>query len=220
MRFLEAIRLPPSAWRSASSAENVLQTSGDSLTSSGNLRREITYGRDPERVRIFVSSQMDGTLDAERRAAAETINATAFLEAWWWEGSTTSGPYWAEEECLNYAATSDGLLLLLGTKLTRVTRGEYESAQRSGAACFIFIREFDHMTQRAHAFVRREQKKDDVTRKFQNESELRSEITKALLNAAVRFWRLNVADRSASFGTAIPRAAKPPHAGRRPKATP
>jgi hypothetical protein len=40
---------------------------------------------------------MDGTIDNERRVAAETINESQIHEAWWWEGQSRAGSYWAAE---------------------------------------------------------------------------------------------------------------------------
>ena len=48
-----------------------------------------------------------------------------------------AGAYHSEEECVQYARTSDGLVSLLAGALTRVTRAEYEAARRAGADRFV-----------------------------------------------------------------------------------
>lgn len=170
------------------------------------LRVETFYGRDQDSLRVFVSSQMGDTLTAERRTAAQTIDKSQMHHPWWWEGSSRAGSYWAEEECYGYAEASDGIVLLLGTTLTRVTRGEYEAARRGGAECFIFIRESDAMDDEATAFVSTEQRQSAVTKKFQNLSELESSLTAALLASAVRAARAQIHQRRIEFGSTIPSA--------------
>lgn len=167
------------------------------------LRIEVLYGRNTEELRVFVSSQMDGTLDAERRAAAKTINESQTHRAWWWEDDSSSGSYWAEAECIGYAGCSDGLLLLFGTTLTRVTRGEYEAARANGADCYIFIRDSDQMDAAAASFVQTQQRQSAVTRKFANLSELQSGLTRALHAGVVRATRERNYQRRIEFGTSI-----------------
>ena len=174
------------------------------MATADQLGAEVVYGRDPDALRVFVSSQMDGTLDAERRTAADTIDASQIHHAWWWEGNSRAGSYWAEEECYGYAGSSDGIVLLLGTVLTRVTRGEYEAARAKGADRFILIRESDTMDDEATTFVHAEQG-SAVTRNFRNLSELQSALTMALRSSAVRATRAQV-QRRIEFGSTIPTA--------------
>lgn len=151
---------------------------------------EVLYGRSPDSLRVFVSSQMRGdVLKAERRATADTINKSPMHHAWCWEDNAPAGAYHSKEECIGYARTSDGLVLLLGSELTPVTRDEYEVARTNGAQRFIFIRETDVLTDSTKQFVEDEQARRTVTRKFGNLSELRTSVTDSLIQSAVRASR-------------------------------
>jgi hypothetical protein len=178
------------------------------------VEREIIYGRPEGSLRVFVSSQMrDDVLAAERRVTADTINDSPIHHAWYWEGSAPPGAYHSEAECIGYAESSDGLVLLLGSELTRVTRAEYEAARRNGADRFIFIRQTDVLEAATHTFVEGEQKRKTVTRKFANLSELRTSITEALWYSAVRASRMEqVRRRRVELGSVPPPAGSVPSA--------
>jgi hypothetical protein len=170
------------------------------------VEREMVYGRPARSLRVFVSSQMRGNVLAdERRAAADTINDSPIHHAWCWEDDAPAGAYHSEGECIWYAASSDGLVLLLGTQLTRVTRAEYEAARRNGADRFIFVRQDDVLEPATQTFVEGEQANRTVTRNFANLSELRTSITEALWHSAVRASRLEqVRRRTVELGSAPP----------------
>jgi hypothetical protein len=155
-----------------------------------DFEREVIYGRPSGSLRVFVSSQMaPAVLTDERRAAADTINSSPLHHAWCWEDDAPTGANHAETECVGYAGSSDGIVLLLGVELTRVTRAEYEAARRNGAERFIFLRQSDALDATAKRFVEGEQKNRTVTRGFANLSELRTSLTSALLESAVRSSR-------------------------------
>jgi hypothetical protein len=170
------------------------------------VESEIIYGRPDGSLRVFVSSQMrDDVLAAERRATADTINASPIHHAWCWEDNAPAGAYHSEAECLGYAGTSDGLVLLLGPELTRVTRAEYEIARKNGADRFILIRKGDVLEAATQTFVETEQKNRTVTRNFANLSELRTTLTEALWNSAVRASRSEqIRRRNVELGSRLP----------------
>ena len=146
------------------------------------------YAR-PPKLKIFVSSQMAGfVLDAERQAAVKAIESTGFAAPWSWEHDAHAGPYSAEGVCLGHARTSDGLVLIIATDLTPMTRREYQEAYRAGAPCYIFLKEGTIRSPGAAQFVEDERTRA-VTTNFGNDSELRTLITRALWgfsNRAVR----------------------------------
>jgi hypothetical protein len=172
------------------------------------VEQEMIYGRPASSLQVFVSSQMrDGVLDRERRTAADTINDSPIHHAWCWEDNAPAGAYHSERECTGYAASSDGLLLLLGSELTRVTRAEYETARRNGADRYIFIRQSDVLDAETETFVEHEQKNRTVTRNFANLSELRTNLTNALWTSAVRASRqAGIVRRRAEMGSTPPPA--------------
>lgn len=167
---------------------------------------EIIYGRRPDSLRIFVSSQMrSGALAAERRAVSDTINGSPMHHAWTWEDDAPAGAYHSEAECVLYAGTSDGLVLLLAGALTRVTRAEYEAARRAGADRFVFVRTGTALTDDASRFVDGERNNRTITRQFANISELRTSLTQALFHSAVRASRHDVLRRrEAELGSSVP----------------
>jgi hypothetical protein len=172
---------------------------------------EIIYGRSEGSLRVFVSSQMrDDVLLAERRAAADTINASPMHHAWCWEDDAPAGAYHSEQECLGYAGSSDGLVLLLGAELTRVTRAEYEVARKNGADRFILIRTGDVLEAATKSFVESEQKSRTVTRNFANISELQTTLTAALWGSAIRASRgEQLRRRRVELGSRMPPTGAP-----------
>lgn len=181
-----------------------------------SAEHEILYGRDQDALRIFVSSQMSGNvLAVERRVAADTINDTPMHRAWCWEDNARAGAYHSEAECVRFAAASDGIVLLLGQRLTRITRAEYQAASQNGADRFIFVRNGESRTRQASQFIRRERRTAAITRNFANLSELRSHIVESLLASAVRASRQAVVNRRRVLaGTTIPAAGPTPSASR------
>lgn len=172
------------------------------------VEHEVIYGRPADTLRVFVSSQMrDNVLADERRAAADTINDSPMHHAWCWEDDAPAGAYHSEDECVGYAGSSDGLVLLLGSELTRVTRAEYETARRNGAERFIFLRQSDELDATAKTFIEGEQRNRTVTRNFANLSELRTSVTSALWHSAVRACRNEqLRRRDVELGSAPPSA--------------
>lgn len=73
---------------------------------------------------------MNGTLDDERKVAAETIERLVTHRAWWWERDAPTGVLHSENECIQFARTSDGLVLLVGGELSAIVHMRRRS--RSG----------------------------------------------------------------------------------------
>lgn len=170
------------------------------------------YSR-PERMKIFVSSEMSsGSLRRERRAAAEAIERTGIASPWWWEMSARAGPYSAARVCLGHARTSDGLVLILATQLTSMTRREYLAARSRGVPRYIMLKASASRDGAAERFVRREQR-DSVTEPFRNLSELRTRVVGALAqqaSTAVRREILRAQQRAARAGSGDSRQASQP----------
>ncbi|MBF4511430.1 hypothetical protein ITJ66_02935 [Plantibacter sp. VKM Ac-2885] len=152
------------------------------------VEEEIRYGRDHERLRFFVSSRMNGTLDNERRIAADTIDRLVTHRAWWWERDALSGVAHSENECVKYAATSDGLVLLVAGELSGIVHAEYAAAKQAAVERYILIRDGDVIPSEVQAFIDQE-RKTTVTRNFQNAAELESHLYQALIRTTVRAAR-------------------------------
>ena len=185
---------------------------GNLMTDHSSSRRqdvvdtEIVFGRRQDSLRVFVSSKMhDGSLNEERRAAADTINDSPLHHAWCWEDDAPVGAHHSEEECTQHARTSDGLVLLLADELTQVTRAEYVAARENGASRYVFVRQGAPLTDEAEQFVEAERKRMTVTGSFANTSELKTRLTKALFESAVRSERESVTRRrTAEMGSTVP----------------
>lgn len=160
------------------------------------LRDELLFGR-PDRLKVFVSSEMrSGLLEAERVAAADAIEQSGYHFAWYWERDANAGPYSSEGVCLGHARTSDCLILLLATDLTPITRMEYQEAKEAGAACFLFVHSGRELSQEAEEFLKREMP-HTIYRKFGSPSELQSAIVQSLLHHAVQGARRQQLERRA-----------------------
>ena len=120
---------------------------------------EILFGR-PQLLKIFVSSQMRGNrLTRERLAAVDAIETTQMATAWHWERDATAGPYCSRKVCVGHASTSDGLVLILGSRLTSITAAEYHAAKRAGVPRYMFLKDGSRRDKRAKNFIARERKK-------------------------------------------------------------
>lgn len=148
----------------------------------------------PPWAKIFVSSRMHGGLDDERVAVAEAIEGTGFARAWYWERDAYAGPYSSESVCLGHARTSDGLVLLLARELSRVTRLEYEAAREYGVPCYILLKDAVERDEEVLAFIERE-RAHAITVGFRNISELRTQVTGALVHHAVQSIRRDIVRR-------------------------
>lgn len=129
---------------------------------------EELFSRPSTEAKIFVSSHMGrrNVLRAERKAAADAIESTGFARAWYWERDAHAGPYSSERLCVGAAATSDGLVLILARKLTRVTRMEYQAAYGAGVPCFIFFKEGVRRDPDVNAFIANGRRRDAVVVSF------------------------------------------------------
>jgi hypothetical protein len=158
-----------------------------------SLSDEILYGR-PERLKVFVSSQMHGgALAAERQAAVEAIDSHPDYRAWAWERDSAAGPYSSERVCVKHAATSDALVLLLAEDLTSVTAKEYRAAKRACVPRFVFLREGASRTGVAEKLVAFERRRG-VTANFNNLAEMKTQILNALRTYSVLLHRRSIAD--------------------------
>lgn len=158
----------------------------------------------PSTMKIFISSKMRGeVLAVERVAAAEAVERIPdFASAWYWERDADAGPYCAEGICLGHAATSDGLVLILGDELTPITRKEYELAYERGVPTYLLIDQRVAQNAAAQLFIdERQQSSGTTTKGFANVSELQTHIIEALMRYAVG------AVRRANFARAEQRAA-------------
>jgi len=153
-----------------------------------NFATEILYGRDHDAIRIFISSKMDGSLDAERRSAAGAINRLDTHKSWWWEEDAPAGVLHSELECIQFARTSDGLILLVAGDLSDIIYSEYRAARAANAETYIFIREQDDLPDDVRTFIT-EERKGIVTRNFQNTAELETYIYSSLRRTVVRAAR-------------------------------
>ena len=153
-----------------------------------DLADEIRYGRDNDHARIFVSSKMDGTLDAERQRTASAIDSLDTHKSWWWEEDAPHGVLHSENECIKFARTSDGLILLIGGDLSRIIYSEFAAAKDADAERYIFIRDGDAIPQEVKDFIARE-RDSVITRNFQNVAELETHVYQSLKRTAVRALR-------------------------------
>jgi len=152
------------------------------------LADEILYGRDHDHARIFISSKMDGSLDAERIRSAEAINSLDAHKPWWWEADAPAGVLHSENECVKFAATSDGLILLIAGDLSRIIYSEYAAAENSDAERYIFIRDESVIPEGVRSFIA-EKRNTVVTLNFRNIAELETHIYQSLNRTAVRALR-------------------------------
>jgi hypothetical protein len=148
------------------------------------------YGRPPEELKVFLSSQMrGGTLARERVVAMDAIDGAAIHRAWAWERDAHAGPYSSAKVCLGHARTSDALVLLIAEDLTPMTKQEYLAAKAAGVPRFILVKDGVVQSAQVVQFIKREQKKA-ITKSFSNEAELRTEVRAALRRHAVLQHRL------------------------------
>ena len=159
---------------------------------SDDLQEEVLYGRDHDHLRIFVSSRMNGSLDNERRVAAETISSVSGHKAWWWEVDAPMGALHSEQECVSFARTSDGIVLLIAGALSEIVLAEYHAASDAGAQRYVLVRDTpaDTLPRKVKKFVA-DQQAEVVSRKFRNDDELRTHLYNALRRSLVRAIRLD-----------------------------
>lgn len=166
------------------------------------LRDELLFGR-PDRLKVFVSSEMrSGLLDAERVAAADAVEQSGYHFAWYWERDANAGPYSSEGVCLGHARTSDCLILLLATDLTPITRMEYLEAKDAGAACFLFVHSGTELSPESAEFLKQEMP-HVIYKKFGSPTELQSAIVQSLLHHAVQATRRHQMARRAVMSASL-----------------
>jgi hypothetical protein len=160
------------------------------LPSGLTLEQEILAR--PEHLTLFISSKMSGgALKSERRAVARAVEALDIVKAWYWERDAKAGPVSAVPLCVNKAAASELLVLILEDDLTPTTHKEYMAAKKTGAWCCILVKEGGTLTPKATRFIKRESKAA-VYKRFRNASELRTHVMSALYTALLRGVRYDM----------------------------
>lgn len=153
-----------------------------------DLADEVLYGRDHDHARIFISSKMDGSLDEERSRTAAAVNRLDTHKAWWWEADAPAGVLHSENECIKFAGSSDGLILLVAGDLSKIIYSEFSAAVDASAERYIFIRDDGDIPDEVRAFIKKE-RESVVTRNFQNVAELETHVYQSLKRTAVRAMR-------------------------------
>lgn len=153
------------------------------------LADEILYGRDHDSLRIFISSKMNGTLDDERYATAKAITHLDGHHPWLWEADALVGVLHSVNECVKFARTSDGLVLLLADELSEVVSAEFAAAKERGAERYIYVKESDQdLPDDVKNFIE-EERRSVVTRNFANTDELKTHVVDGLKRTQVRVHR-------------------------------
>lgn len=167
-----------------------------------SVRDELLFGR-PEKLKVFVSSEMRSKrLAAERVAAAAAAEELGVHFAWYWERDANAGPYSSENVCLGQARTSDCLVLILGEILTDITRREYFEARDAGAGCFIFAKVGCMRDDDAALFLSEQRNRENVTSKsFETVADLRTAVVRSLLMYTVQAQRRYQMARAPSIGS-------------------
>lgn len=161
------------------------------LGPSADALLDDIYGK--ETLRIFISSKMRrGAMRKERGAAADAVESMPGCSSWRWERDAKAGPYSSENECVNYAATSSGFVLILGDDLTPITRKEYRAARRNGLPCYIFCRRRASRSAAVRLFIARE-KRHAVYKTFSNVEELKTLVIVSISETSRRAWMRDIA---------------------------
>jgi hypothetical protein len=147
---------------------------------------EVIYARDPLRLRVFISSEMrSGELAKARKAAAAAITETGFHNPWWWEKNGIAGQTCGEAMCLGNARTSDYLILILGTRITDITRREYLAAKEAAATVIIFGPKGCERDQDSKRFFD-EEAREATYGEYSSMADLKQRILESLVAGAVR----------------------------------
>ena len=165
----------------------------------------MRFGDKPQ---IFISSRMQPELIDERRAIVDAIEGTGMAVAWYWERDGYAAGDTYMDVCLRQIATSDGLVLILGSDLTANVRREYEAAKRNGHQCYVFVKDLAHRDAQLARFLDR-QRRSVTMRNFQNLSELRTHCIDALAAA----WKNSIHAQRLPKRQTRTRSTKPPTAG-------
>lgn len=164
------------------------------------LREELIFGRPSMSAKVFVSSEMrSGELAAERLAAAEAIAETGFHHSWTWENDGYASEFCAKGLCIGNAETSDYLILILGRKLTPVTREEYFAAKVNLVPTIVFARTGCTRTRAAQKFVDEEASNSSYG-EFGSSADLKRRIVESLKSHFARTLRERQYQRRVSLG--------------------
>jgi hypothetical protein len=160
----------------------------------GSMTREgVNHGTIPllsqnrSRPQWFISSRLKGDcLRAEREAAIQLLETTGIIAPWASERNIPAGDYPYEDTCLQVAANSDGLLLIVDGELTPFCKREYDAAAKSQRTCFIFLKDGSVLDESANQFVQDQRARGKNIVRFRNLDELRSLLTTSLQAEFVR----------------------------------
>jgi len=109
-----------------------------------------------------------------------------------------AGPYSAEQVCVGRAANSQGLVLIIDTVITRITRKEYRAARANGVPVYVMAMPGSSRSAEVQRFLDRE-RKHVIYKEPRNLSELGTYIEEAIVqytNDAV--WRAQYESRHAA----------------------
>ena len=154
-------------------------------------REEVIYGRPATHVRVFISSEMrSGELKDAREAVAEAVAETGFHQPWWWEQDGVAGEFCAEATCVGNAKTSEYLVLILGSRLTEITRKEYFATKDAGGTVIIFMPRGVKRNRAAQKFFREEvQTSKFAYGEYSSHADLRSRVLDSLKHHFARALR-------------------------------
>ena len=154
-------------------------------------REEVIYGRPATHVRVFISSEMrSGELKSARKAVAEAVAETGFHQPWWWEKDGVAGEFCAEATCVGNAKTSEYLVLILGSRLTEITRKEYFATKDAGGTVIVFMPHGVKRNRVAQRFFRDEVKASNCAYgEYSSHADLRSRVLDSLKQHFARALR-------------------------------
>jgi hypothetical protein len=143
----------------------------------------------PDPLKVFVASRMrGGVLAEEREAAIDAIDGVGFARAWAWERDGSGGRS-VDALCLAQARFSDSLVLIVGRDVSGLALREYSEAVSNRLPCYILVKDGIRRSANLSRFLEEESKRA-WTLNFQNLSELKSHLARAMWHhatAALRF---------------------------------
>lgn len=158
---------------------------------AASIRKEMLYGRPRESVKVFISSEMrSGDLIDARIAVDEAISETGFHHSWTWEKDGYAGQVCAKGLCVGNAETSDYLILILGRKLTPVTREEYYAAKAAAAQLIVFVPVGCQRTRAAQRFF-----EEEVTTGSYGEYTSPADLKRRVIGSLGSLYARNVRER-------------------------
>ncbi len=139
---------------------------------------------------MFISSVMrDGELAAERQAVAARIDDLVGFEPWMWERNGVAGTRDARDFCLYSAQSSDALIMIIGSSLSRVTRDEFEVAHAEGVPRFVFLKQGVERDADTDSFVEMIRSEHHLTADFESPQDLAEKVVEAIGHHHIESWR-------------------------------